>query len=301
MFVNWLARLNNKQRWIIGLGCFFGIMPLIGMIMLHQYAQMTPQLFISIATVWYAYYTKKKYDMEDSLLQKEKEEAANKVAKNEAERRRVAQQVEEKKQKEFEKQIKPYADMDRIINCPICGGTGKAYFHCMDCNVDGEYDHQMRRAITEDIYNERLEEWGDAYAYANEGVYLSEGYCPFCNGTGAVKARFEKSVDGFKDCDTCTSTGKIKKQIKLDVGIGYVDETCPKCYGKGKLADYGNVYIQTALKTPQTDTHRYEVGGGYNFIFNVKDRTGSTDDSRFMVKIDDQNKDFYSVSKPIDD
>lgn len=303
MFTKWMNSLSNKDLWIIGLGGFFGMMPLIVFsIATHRFLfEMTAQLFISISTLLYVFYTWKRIEIKERERQIKVEDEAKRLVEYEAESRRVAQQIEGKKEQEYQRQREPYANMNRMINCPICQGTGKAYFHSMECNVDGEYDHVMHRAISEDHYNKLLEEWGDGYAYAEKGVYIDGGHCPFCNNTGAVQARFEKSIDGYKECDRCKATGIIKKQVKLDVGIGYVDEKCSKCNGTGKLANYGKVYVQTALKAQQNDTHRYAVGGGYNFVFDLKNKDGSTDESCFMVNLDDQNKDFYSVSKPIDD
>ena len=303
MFSKWYYRLDTKDRWIIGLGCFLGVMPFLVacMALPQQLYGMTSQLFVSIFTLLYVGYTLQKFENEDKVQRIKQEEAEKKAANDAAERKRIAKQIEDEKQKEYEKQIKPYEDMDRKINCPICGGAGQSYFHCRECNVDGEYDYTLQNAILEQDYNEILKEWGSEFAFADQGVYLSHGYCAFCNGTGAVKARFEKSVDRLKDCVNCYSTGKIKKSIKLEVGIGSIDEQCPICNGTGKLADYGKVYVQTALKAPQTGNYRYGIGGAYKFIFNVRDIDRSEDCTRFIANIDETNKDFYSVSQPIED
>jgi molecular chaperone DnaJ len=54
--------------------------------------------------------------------------------------------------------------------------------------------------------------------------------CTSCNGTGAQNGK-------EKTCDTCNGQGRVLRQQRTPFGIFQSQSTCPKCRGKGKIAE----------------------------------------------------------------
>jgi|GEM_PF-3092913 len=182
-----------------------------------------------------------------------------------------------------EENDKKYRNVNVVINCPACNGSGSACFYTNN-------DKDKYEIISHDTNMLYRRIW-DPEAAEIHGDHLYQSVCPFCEGNGRALARIENSLTGLKDCVTCNGTGKVTKNEKLDIGVGAKDSPCEVCGGIGKVADYGIAYIKTQYNPSRNGNYDYDLG----FNFNI-----SGDNSKFFIIIDDNNKDMFSKYKLIE-
>lgn len=147
--------------------------------------------------------------------------------------------IEEKKREEDHERQKIEIEerrFDRIVNCPYCSGTGDAVLQTIVSGNDGETN--WHSILDRQDYINNKSNYTD---FANEAknnscrIYYKDIQCPYCKGQGISFAWFEKIGAHSDKCGTCGGGGKVKKKLKLDVGVEEAQVNCDQCNGSGKI------------------------------------------------------------------
>lgn len=233
---------------------------------------------------------------------------------------RIRVEEESKRQQEEERHIanKKY---DRIINCPACQGRGKTFiarYESVARDPDNEYlpDLLIYRVFPDNNYEE-ICRYIDDYRQNSDGTmrleppYMKD--CLYCQGKGIAYAWFEKDYTYTEICGTCGGKGKVTVQVKLDIGSEQQEVSCEKCRGTGKLSFFFKeiVHVQTLSGANVACGDAEERGIRYPALmedyalqvpfqsYEKLSKPGEEKASfKFWCKITDDNRDFFSKSKP---
>jgi hypothetical protein len=156
---------------------------------------------------------------------------------------------------------------DRIVNCPLCGGTLECWHLTYESNVGlFKYYKNVRNG------DHGEDEW--RYSWQRET-------CPLCDGTGTALARVIAVVD---KCKECGGRGSVETITRLEVGVRRENVQCFICEGKGELAQE-RIEIQP-FNNPRKSCH-IDLGGSH-FIR----------DGRFILDLEGEVKKFFSKWQP---
>lgn len=140
---------------------------------------------------------------------------------------------EEQKRQEIEREERRF---DRIVNCPYCRGTGEAVLKEILSGDDLETRWLDILDRQEYINNkEYYKNLANEAVNNSSRIFYRDIQCPYCKGKGISFAWIEKVGAHSDKCGTCDGKGKVKKKIKLDVGVEEAQVNCEKCYGSGKI------------------------------------------------------------------
>jgi len=173
----------------------------------------------------------------------------------------------QEKKKEKEKVYQEDRKYNLIINCPLCLGNGECMIINEEISPDGEYWVERQRI------HKKPDEWSlRVNEETEEGDFKvrrksKRGICYGCKGEGVAYAYFTTKEE---KCSSCDGKGTIVTQWmeKKEIGAERKEKSgkCITCHGKGNLELY-IVCVKTLNK------------------------------EEFEVILNDENQDFYSVSK----
>jgi DnaJ-class molecular chaperone len=224
-----------------------------------------------LSSIFQALKNKKMDAKNQSEMSKERQNQAN-----------AAQAIIESQRKEKVEDLK-YA---RIINCPYCLGTGRAIIRreWRKAKDDGYMEYSIGRP---DAYKRYLENPNEEsnLNYVWDCDYR-ESSCPYCKRQGIAFAWYEQMQAYSRVCGNCNGTGKVIERVKLDIGMGDIQVDCQSCKSTGRISipEKEMVHVKTMAKLKQAG----DQYGGWE-----DNSPGYLD-----VEINDNNRDFYSKSKP---
>jgi len=208
--------------------------------------------------------------------------------KEEKKEKYIEQQKTEKKAEEKRMIEEANSRYDHFINCSYCKGTGKIVImrEWRKENDDGYMEYMIANPARFKLFMEDPEEERRRYPNDVWDHDFRDTECLYCKGEGTALAWFEKQEAHTSQCQNCKGTGKAIKRVKLDVGMGNIEAVCDSCKGEGKIN-----HPETSIVHFKTVARLKSKGEQYS-------GWGEDIPETEEVVINDQNREFYSKSKP---
>ena len=143
--------------------------------------------------------------------------------------------VEEVTKKAIEEDMK----YSLVINCPSCDGNGSCVVVEELWKNTGEsasipLKYSWRNELIQRDANGDWRKWRIDTDIIQ--LYCREAGCPDCGGQGIAYAYFDTVPEGINTCKKCNGLGKIKRNVKVEIGIESKEFQCGECNGTGKIS-----------------------------------------------------------------
>lgn len=233
-------------------------------------------------------YFLRKYFRNEQIRQKEEQksreqeikenERATAISKQQAETRKKIQELDKK--------------YNKLINCPICNGNGETYITTSYLEEPDDGNLRLTRVIPLESDIQQARKTGFSWKRGPWLERMDKVACPYCQGTGSAYAYFETKTAWSEVCTTCKGNGKLTVKEKLEIGVGQKQVNCSKCQGTGKITHPAIPIVHVKTKSGSEEELQQEGTRLPSSQFGQYP-------SRFYIEITDENRNFYSKSKPI--